>query len=301
MQQQRAGNAMTSQAIHDSSLERLHTSKRINQRLHRIEEHFVKSMPSIENAKHIPPWLQHTIKNTVVQTIENQHRLPRHNKSPSMRIDERSTERSKWSGPRSPYDPHKNIQPSEPTFSNLSRNRRRTVKKNTHSNSVWYSCLFGKILLQTSEAIMLTPEAQCTTTCRQKYIHVSLFPASWIFNIGATMIFCSIATELRRPTFQLQFRAFNIIPEESSIIKAALEQDVDTARQLFVRREASPYDRTVSGRTLLEFAIECLNPSLHYQRTRSGADDLDLEKVMGFVRLLIDCDIDTAECAGDYG
>lgn len=115
------------------------------------------------------------------------------------------------------------------------------------------------------------------------------------------MIFCRTATEVAQPSLQLQFRTYNIVPEDSQIVKAALNQDVGAAPRLFSLKEASPYDRTELGLTLVEYTTRCLHPMLRFAPHRSEIHAPDVRSVMNFVRLLIDCGVDPAECSGTYG
>ena len=115
------------------------------------------------------------------------------------------------------------------------------------------------------------------------------------------MTFCKVARELVRPCYQLQFRTFNIVPEDSKIGKAALKQDVEAARGFFCLRKASSYDKTAFGMILVQYTTMCLRPMVRMERLRSHADAPDVESVMLFARLLIDCGVDPADCNGDYG
>ena len=76
MRQQKTENAVASQSLQNTSSATLSTVKNIDQRLCQIEKSFTQSLSSIENADHIPAWLQRTIRDIIAQQLNNTVRSP---------------------------------------------------------------------------------------------------------------------------------------------------------------------------------------------------------------------------------
>ncbi|UPK92094.1 hypothetical protein LCI18_003029 [Fusarium solani-melongenae] len=79
----------------------------------------------------------------------------------------------------------------------------------------------------------------------------------------------------RRPQITRTLRELTIIPEDSPIYQCTVENDVEKMCEIFSKREASPFDYTQDGISLLAVAALSLNPEAIEFLLQQGADPLN--------------------------
>ena len=89
---------------------------------------------------------------------------------------------------------------------------------------------------------------------------ISFMPSDCRRTTGLHVAFFNVMREIGGPRISPHLRTFNVIPDDSEVIRCIEENDLDGLQTLFDKREASPTDVTSEGSSLLSVSV-CLENS----------------------------------------
>ena len=102
------------------------------------------------------------------------------------------------------------------------------------------------------------PKSRASTTNACDLVTVTFIPATRIRAIGISAIIFRIFDRLLTPCISHQIKAFNVVPQNSPIIRAVSCNDIPVIRGLFDRGEASPLDVDPHGFSLLSVSVRSM-------------------------------------------
>ena len=124
---------------------------------------------------------------------------------------------------------------------------------------VTYDTFVGRLICQTSN--LLREQKDLSTddlVSRDKVFicRITFIPSAWLLRWIPPSKLKWMDQEIKNPSFQINIEPLRIIPRESAVINACVHGNLPIVRQLVYDQEASIYDRSDSGDTLLDVALE---------------------------------------------
>ena len=128
--------------------------------------------------------------------------------------------------------------------------------RSSHSIVINYKTWFGSLLIRRHEKTLFEERTflgeVTSLEIGSTRIEIYVLPFTWFLSKGFITTLKHLGNECLKPTYRLMIEPVRVIRNDSPILEACRQGDIQTVRKLFNNGQASAHDRDESGRNLLD-------------------------------------------------